>query len=76
MQCTYCQISHEVKTAIQWDLVSWLNIKKKIKKNQKYSFLNNYTENEVGRLIPDLLSIFEKALYEEIINSVQLNIFW
>ena len=35
-------------------------------------FLENYAENETGRLVPDLFLFFEKALYEVKANGLEL----
>ena len=41
-------------------------------------FLQNYAENEVGKLVPDLFLFFKKAWYEVKASDLQLsfNIFW
>ena len=35
-------------------------------------FIKKYTENETGRLVPDLLFYFKKALYKVKASSLQL----
>ena len=42
-------------------------------KTSQPCFFKNYTENEAGRLAPDLLLFFKKALYEVNVSGLQLN---
>ena len=44
-----------------------------IEYNKRNIVLQNYTENEVGRLIPDLFFSFQKALFEVKANLVSVN---
>ena len=36
-------------------------------------FFKNHAENEAGRLVPDLISFFEKTLYEVKANDLELS---
>ena len=36
-------------------------------------FFKHHAENEVGRLVPDLFLLFEKALYEVKASGLQLS---
>ena len=36
-------------------------------------FIKNHTENETGRLVPDLVLFFEKSLCEVKANDLELN---
>ena len=58
LQYTYCAISHEVNTIRQLNLVSYSNIIREI------FFFKHHTENETGKLVPDLFLFLKKALYE------------
>ena len=45
-----------------------------IEYNKKNAILQNHTENETGRLVPDLFLYFEKALYEVKTIGLQLSL--
>ena len=41
--------------------------------SNRYIFLKNHAENEAGRLVPDLFTFSEKALYEIKANGRELS---
>ena len=49
-----------------------------IKSNVKYFFLQNYAENEAGRIVPDLFLIFKNALYRVKASGqhISFDLFW
>ena len=44
-----------------------------IEYNKINNSLKNHVKNEVGRLVPDLFFLFQKALYEEKASGLQLS---
>ena len=45
-----------------------------LKQYNKIFFFKNHAENETERLVPDLFLFFKKALYEAIVNVLQLSL--
>ena len=41
--------------------------------NKRNIFLENYAKNETGRLVPDYVLFFRKALYEVMPSGLQLS---
>ena len=44
-----------------------------IQSNNRYIFIQNHAENEVRKLVADLFSFFEKALFENKVNGLELS---
>ena len=44
-----------------------------IEHNKQNIFFKNYSENEAGRLVPDLFLFFKKALHEVKAGGLQLS---